>query len=99
MSNHLAIATVTACLVQILDKAIRGVEDMSVSGDPFGVSSVRPSDRNHVTKRGVNVFLHHVTPNPHWRNADQPSRRADGSGIQRPQIAVDLHYVLTFYGD
>ena len=48
---------------------------------------------------GVNVFLYQVTPNAAWRNADLPTRRANGDLIQRPQAALDLHYLLTFYGD
>lgn len=32
------------------------------------------------------------------RNADLPTRRADGSLLRRPQVALDLHYLFTFYG-
>jgi hypothetical protein len=45
------------------------------------------------------VYLYHVTPNPSARNVDLPTRRADGTLTQRPQAALDLHYLLTFYGD
>lgn len=48
---------------------------------------------------GVNIFLYQATPNTAWRNHDLPTRRGDGSLAQRPQIALDLHYLLTFYGD
>jgi hypothetical protein len=47
---------------------------------------------------GANVFLYQVTPNVAWHNADLPTRRAGGDLVQRPQAALDLHYLLTFYG-
>lgn len=94
MSNSLAIATVTATLRQVLQTAV--VE--TVSG--ANVSPVRPDAfKNGSNASGVSVFLYQVTPNPSWRNADLPTRRGDGSVLQRPQAALDLHYLLTFFGD
>ncbi|MCU0500447.1 MAG: DUF4255 domain-containing protein [Anaerolineae bacterium] len=93
MSNFLAIATVTATLRQILDDA--------VSKDVNGASAtaVRPNaPTNQLPNPGVNVYLYHVTPNAAWRNADVPTRGADGGLMQRPRTAIDLHYLLSFYG-
>ena len=47
---------------------------------------------------GVNLYLYQVTPNSALRNVDQPSRRSDGTILEPPMIALDLHYLLTFYG-
>ena len=33
------------------------------------------------------------------RNRDLPTRNSDGELVQRPRVALDLHYLLTFYGD
>jgi hypothetical protein len=64
------------------------------------VTAVRPNGPNSgVPEVGVNIFLYQATPNVAWRNHDLPTRRPDGSLSQRPQIALDLHYLLTFYGD
>lgn len=94
MSNSLAIATVTATLRQVLQAAV----DEIISG--ANVKPVRPDAfKNGSSPRGVSVYLYQVTPNPSWRNADLPTRRADGSVVQRPQAALDLHYLLTFFGD
>lgn len=94
MSNFLAIATATATLTQMLQDRL----DLDVAGS--SVKPVRPdSFKEGNPPRGVAVFLYQVTPNPNWRNGDLPSRRADGSGIQRPQAALDLHYLLSFFGD
>jgi hypothetical protein len=40
-----------------------------------------------------------VIPNAAWRNADLPTRRPEGQLVQRPQVALDLHYLLSFYGN
>ena len=46
----------------------------------------------------MNVYLYRVSPNPAWRNQDLPTR-ARGPIVDRPLTAIDLHYLLTFYGD
>jgi hypothetical protein len=94
MSNHLAVATVTAALRRNLQAAI----DADVPGAK--VSTGRPDGtENGAAEAGVNIFLYQVKPNAAWRNADLPTRRADGSLERRPQVALDLHYLLSFYGD
>ena len=40
-----------------------------------------------------------MVPDPAWRNQDLPTRRPDGSVAQRPQAALDLHYLISYYGD
>jgi hypothetical protein len=94
MSNFLAIATVTATLSQALQAAVGA----DVPGAT--VTTVRPdSAGGGIPTTGVNLYLYQVTPNGALRNADLPSRRADGQLLQRPQAALDLHYLLTFYGN
>jgi hypothetical protein len=64
------------------------------------VTSVRPDGLlSGVPKRGVNVFLYQASPNGTWRNADLPSRNANGTVVQRPRVALDLNYLFSFYGD
>jgi hypothetical protein len=94
MSNHLAIATVTAGLVQLLQTPVENAV--------FGatVSAVRPNGTgNGLPDKGANLFLYQVTPNTAFRNADLPTRDPRGELVQRPRAALDLHYLLTFYGD
>jgi uncharacterized protein DUF4255 len=94
MSNFLAIATVTAALSQVLLEAV--VPDVSGAD----VTTVHPDgERGTLPTTGVNIFLYQVTQNAAWHNADLPTRRGNGDLIQRPQAALDLHYLLTFYGD
>ena len=96
MSNFLAVATVTAALRQVVDDAIRA--DANVNG--ASVTTVRPGGTPAQTpETGVNVYLYSATPNVAWRNADLPTRREDGALAQRPVAALDLHYLISFYGD
>lgn len=94
MSDFRAIAGVTAALQQLLD----GPASAAVPG-----ATVRagPPSSDPVAGAGgmVNIFLYQVTPNPSWRNAELPVRREDGTLIRRPQAALDLHYLLSFFGE
>jgi hypothetical protein len=93
MSNYLAISTVTATLQKILQSAIQA----DVEG--ARITTVRPDGIGRSTpETGVNIYLYRVTP-VNWRNADLPTRRSTGELVKRPQIALDLNYILTFYGN
>jgi len=94
MSNHLAIATVTASMRLLLQEVVdaSGVPATVTTVRPDGASTASPSPR-------VNVYLFQVTPNAAWRNSDLPTRNDSGGLTQRPRAALDLHYLLTFYGD
>lgn len=94
MSNFLAIAAVTATLRQLIqDRA-----EIDVPG--ASVSTVRPDIAgNNANEKKVNIFLYQVTTNSAFRNVDLPTRSSDGSLVQRPKVALDLHYLFSFYGD
>jgi hypothetical protein len=94
VSNYLAIATATAGLMQIIED---GLEN-KVSGAE--VKSMRPSaPAANLPNPGVTVFLYQVTPNLAYRNTDLPNRNHAGDVVQRPRVALDLHYLLTFHGE
>jgi hypothetical protein len=94
MSNHLAIATVSAALREMVDKAVK----LAVTGST--ATHVRPGGTTVLTpEHGANVFLYGVTPNAALRGADLPTRDAAGRASQRPSAALDLHYLISFYGD
>ncbi|MDI1292352.1 MAG: DUF4255 domain-containing protein [Methylobacter sp.] len=94
MSNSLAIATVTATLAALIQKsaqqAVGGAE--VIIGRP---QNTPPAN----TQRWVQLCLYQVMSNPALRNADLPTRNPAGKITQRPQVALDLHYLLAFYGD
>jgi hypothetical protein len=94
MSNYLAIATVTAALQRLLQEGIR--EDVPGAT----VTTVRPDNPGTASQTvGINIYLYQATPNPAWRNADLRTRRPKGDLIKHGQAALDLHYLLTFYGN
>ncbi|WP_204150142.1 DUF4255 domain-containing protein [Leptolyngbya sp. CCY15150] len=94
MSNYLAIATVTAALQRILQEGIRD----DVPGAT--VTTVRPDVPSAATQAAsINVYLYQATPNPTWRNADLRTRRPKGDLVKHGQAGLDLHYLLTFYGN
>lgn len=99
MSNHLAVATVTATLKRTLDEALAAGTPGSVPNAT--ASTVRPEDvtDGNGGKTGINIYLYQVVPNASMRNDELPTRRSDGSLARRPQAALDLSYLLTFYGD
>src|SRR5829696_2873375 len=90
MSNFLAVATVTAALSQMVLDAVK----VDVAG--ADVTTLRPNGAVSGTK--VNIYLYQVMPNAALSNADLPARRVDGQLLQRPVAALDLNYLLTFFG-
>ena len=94
MSNHLAIATVTATL----QRNLQAVVQADVEG--ARVTTVRPDGNGGGTpETGVNIFLYQVAPNAAWRNADLRTRFANDQMVKRPRAALDLFYLISFYGN
>jgi len=102
MSNALAIAAVTAVLKDLLNNGIiahdltGAIGEVKVSTQPPDrvLSAATPAEPTQ-----LNLFLYHVSANPGWRNAALPSRDGRGDRVTNPPLALDLHYLLTAYGD
>lgn len=93
MSNTLAVATVTEALRQQIAQSL--APDI-----PFAVDvAARKPPTDPPTEPTITVFLYQVTPNASLRNTDAPTRAADGTVLTRPSAALDLHYLISFYGD
>lgn len=95
MSNGIAIAAATRGLCAKLSEALAS-STLPMLG--ARVTSLRPTSLS-ASDAAVNVFMFQVTPNAAMRNSDLPTRRGNGELLQRPQLAVDLHFLLTFTGD
>jgi uncharacterized protein DUF4255/IPT/TIG domain-containing protein len=94
VSNFLAVAAVTASLSHLLQSVVGA----DVPGAT--VTTVRPDAALSATHPPVvHLFLYQVLANPALRNADLPTRRGNGALVETPVAALDLHYLLTFYGD
>lgn len=100
MSNFLAVATVTATLSHVIDNALNQAQADERGAVPgFEVKTSRPEDLGTPAKPTVNIFLARITPNPALRNLDLPTTGANGEMIRKPTAALNLHYLLSFYGD
>ncbi|GAB3047273.1 DUF4255 domain-containing protein [Intrasporangium mesophilum] len=102
MSNTLAIAAVTSTMRHVLHESLGGAQPGPIGG--ADVTTYRPaqlSDADTVGNdaSGLNVYLYQVTPNHAWNLSDLPTRHGDGSLARRPVAALDLHYLVTAYGD
>jgi hypothetical protein len=102
MSNALALGAVTAVLRDLLNN---GLIDQDMTGTVGGNVTVTalPPDRIDIgenrEKSQLNLFLYQVTPNQGWRNVGLPSRDGRGDRVANPPLALDLHYLLTAYGE
>lgn len=102
MSTALAIAGVTAVLRDMLDTWLTEQDaNAALNGGSAEVTALAPDAIKLSGTEAVpqlNLFLHQVSPNEGWRNADLPSRDVRGARTTRPPLALDLHYLLTAYG-
>ncbi|WP_030946100.1 DUF4255 domain-containing protein [Streptomyces sp. NRRL S-646] len=94
MSNALAIAHVTQALALLIENNV-GPE----FGEAVKVEPRKPPADPQLEQPTISVFLFQVTPNTSQRNNDLPTRAADGTLVKRPAAALDLHYLISAYGD
>jgi hypothetical protein len=95
VSSALAIASVTSILKDLLDSRLIDHAVTSRVGDV--TVTALPPDRIPVgaDERGqLNLFLYRLTPHSGWRAVD-PSLSAGSP----PPLALNLHYLLTAYGE
>jgi hypothetical protein len=93
MSNSLALAAVTAAFGRVISQALQAVPNLSAA--PELRIGRPPHDANFV---GANLFLYRVSPSAARRNEDLVTRASDGTLVRRPQAALDLDYLVSFYG-
>lgn len=87
MSDALSFAVVTATLQSIVQQAV---------GDAVPGATVRvgpPRVPPPSAGPEASLYLYLVSPNEYLRNGDLPRT------VHRPALAVDLHYVITFFGE
>lgn len=94
MSNYLAIAAVTAALQDILQHAAVA----AVPGSDVTIRRPETIGADGQEKASVNLYLYQTTPDPGWTNTDLPTRNANGILVRRPQVALNLDYLISFHG-
>jgi hypothetical protein len=95
MSNFLAIATVT----EVLGQMILTAAENAIGGQTVVLNKKRPEDPAAADSPNIYVYLYQVTTNGALRNNDLPNRSTDGRLQQKPQAALDLYYLIAFYGN
>ncbi|WP_030254212.1 DUF4255 domain-containing protein [Streptomyces violens] len=93
MSNALAVATVTQALALLIEHNLHPEIDMAVSVETRKPPADPPTDPT------ITVFCYQVTHNPSMRNNDLVTRAPDGTLLKRSAAALDLHYVISAYGE
>ncbi|PNG22786.1 DUF4255 domain-containing protein [Streptomyces cahuitamycinicus] len=93
MSNALALAHVTQALALLIEDNLPPDIDIAVKVEPRKPPADPPLEPT------ITVFLYQVTPNTSQRNNDLPTRASDGTLVRRPAAALDLHYLISAYGE
>ncbi|MDI3421229.1 DUF4255 domain-containing protein [Streptomyces luteolus] len=93
MSNALAIAHVTQALALLIEANLQPEIDMAVKVEP------RKPPADPPTEPTITVFPYQVTPNTSQRNNDLPTRASDGTLLKRPAAALDVHFLISAYGE
>lgn len=92
MSNFLAIATVTAAIGHLLEGIRSDIPGTKISVKPPDVAN---SEAPPTSK--LNIFLYRVVQNQAYWNEDLPQRDIRGVLTKKPQLALNLHYLITAY--
>lgn len=101
MSNHLAIASVTATLQDLLQAAIDVPGTIVTTQRPEAANNGAQSDPK------INLYMYQVLPNAAWRNHEISIRRphpnhSENRGKDKvethPIVPLNLHYLVSFYG-
>ncbi len=101
MSSAFAIGAVTLVLRDLLNN---GVNDNSFLQTGVGnvTVSALPPDRIPISegdeRSRINLFMYQATPNQGWQNVGLASRNNTGERISNPPLALDLHYLVSVYG-
>ncbi|GAA1920951.1 DUF4255 domain-containing protein [Streptomyces sodiiphilus] len=93
MSNALALATVSESLRLLIAQNLAPEIDLAVDVETRRPYPEPPDDPT------ITVFLHQVTPSGALPGHDLPTRAPDGTLLRRPAAALDLHYLISCYGE
>ncbi len=102
MSNALGIASVTHVLKDLLNDGLINHNVSAAVGSVVTVSSLSPGQvesQQGSANTQLNLFMYRVSYNTGWNNIGYPSRGARGEPISNPPLALNLHYLLTAYGE
>ncbi|HEY7343078.1 MAG TPA: DUF4255 domain-containing protein [Ktedonobacterales bacterium] len=98
MSSPLSIASVTSVIKSVLENglvmhgATAVVGELAVTATPPDRITTGADERSQ-----LNIYLYRITPNTAWRAI--PSDATQTNGMRAVPLSLDLHYLLTAYGE
>jgi hypothetical protein len=99
MADYHAIGGVSATLQRLL---VDRMEQSDATTPPVVTVGPPPwspgDDKPHHEDRRVNLFLYRITEHGNLQNQQIPGR-GDSSGYGHPPLSLNLHYLLTAYGN
>lgn len=102
MGNALGIASVTHVIKDLLNDGLINQNVSEVLDTAIRVSSLPPGQlegSNDSIQSQLNFFMFRVSTNSGWSNIGYPSRNGRGDITGNPPLALDLHYLLTAFGE
>ena len=100
MSSPLSIASVTSVIKSTLENALvmhgatAVVGELAVTALPPDRISTGADERSQ-----LNIYLYRITPNTAWRAIPASGPSGNGNGARPIPLSLDLHYLLTAYGE
>ncbi|GEM_PF-6593190 len=95
MGDFRIIGGVTQALALSVQRAISSPQSPVAHAS---VTTSRPDKQEQGEAPRVNIYLFHVQPNAFLRNDDVPTIM-EGRYVKPPTLALDLYYLLSFYGN
>lgn len=98
MSSPLSIASVTSVIKSVLENGLIMHGATAVVGE-LAVTAL-PPDRIPTgadERSQLNIYLYRITPNTAWRSI--PAAASAHGGAHSVPLSLDLHYLLTAYGE
>ena len=90
MSDYRAIAGVSASLRNLLRNRMEAPVDVTIAPPDVAI--------NGIAGRRLNLYLYEINENGSLKNQEIPGRGA-GSGYGHPPLSLNLHYLVTAYGN
>jgi len=100
MSTALAPAAALYVIAKLIDRNVSIANLATLFGGPALTTCQSPDqvpiDADEIDH--LNLFLYSVSMNPGWRNVDLPMRDPSGNRTGRPPLPLDLHFMMSAYG-
>lgn len=100
MSSPLSIASVTSVIKSVLENGLVLHGATAVVGE-LAVTALPPDRIPTGTdeRSQLNIYLYRITPNTAWRAIPASSATTTHNGARPVPLSLDLHYLLTAYGE